>query len=162
MLIPVCCKESLDGIDKLQKEILRIASNMTLCPIVNKEVPESWMELEEYLIELENSKNIPFFETDSLFHMVREKIGLNRQMFDSALVYLNAIGSIAYFSCVQKASHLVFINSEWLIDLLQLVFRHDHKQNLTFKEEYDIYPEQFEQDKELFINHGHLSKAMLR
>ena len=161
-MIPVCSKETLKGIDILQNKILQIASNVTLCPIVNKEVPESWIGLEEELIELKNHGMFPFFKKTLLFSRTAEKHGLSNEMFDSALLYLNAIGSIAYFDCVQGASHLVFINLEWLTRLLQLLFRHDHQQSLIFSNQYAIFPEQFEQDKELFITEGHLSEQLLR
>jgi len=160
-LTPVCCKEALEGIDKLEKEILRIAGNVDLCPIVNKEVPESWVRLEKRLMNMKSYGNTPFIELDVLFDLTTEECDLDREMFHSALLYLDAIGSVAYFSYVERASHLVFIDHEWLINLLRLLFRHDHQQKLHFKDNGVIFYEQFEQDKELFIRQGHLSKALL-
>ena len=112
-------------------------------------------------MNMKSDGNAPFINVDVLFELVAEKCGLNNEMFLSALLYLNAIGSVAFFSYVEKASHLVFIDHEWLINLLRLLFRHDHQQNLVFKDDRDIFCEQFEQDKELFIEQGHLSKALL-
>ena len=110
---------------------------------------------------MKSDGNTPFIKLDVLFDLTTEECDLDKKMFHSALLYLDAIGSVAYFSYVERASHLIFIDHEWLINLLRLLFRHDHQQNLHFKDDRDIFFEQFEQDKELFIEQGHLSKALL-
>lgn len=165
--MPVCCKDYLQGIGLLQKEILRIADNVTLCPIVNKEVPKNWVPLEEEMMALKDQNDMPFIAKDLLFSMMSEKFeDLNGEMFNSALLYLNAVGTIAWFNSVRRASHLVFLNPQWLINLLQLLFRHDHEVTLNYKSEFldqnTIFYEQFLQDKSLFLTEGRLSNTLLR
>ena len=165
-LIPVCCKGTLQGTNKLQREILQIASNPSLCHVVNKKIPQSWVDLENEMMKLKNQDNIPCIEFSPLFETTSEACSLTKEMFNSCLLYLNAVGSIAFFNYVKRASHLVFLNPEWLIRLLQLLFRHNHEEELLYNEEYlhkhGIFPEQFEQDKEEFLCQGRLSKRLLR
>ena len=166
VMSPVCCKNELEGVLRLRNEILRITENRYLCPIVDRKLPESWITLEEKLMALKNSLDIPLVSIDVLTEIASEACNLTPEMIGSALRYFNAIGSIAYFKRVQKAEHLVFLNPEWLIQLLQKLFRHGHEDSLIYHEDFmtklNLTEDEFEQDKEQLLTRGHLSRTLLR
>ena len=164
-LIPVCCKKDLDGVAILRKEIERIAENKVLCPIVSKDVPEKWLSLEEKVLSLKRG-DTNFMPVETLLETCAEPCYLTESSFYLALSYFNDIGLICYFQKVRLAKHLVFLNPEWLVELLQMLFRIDHSTTLKYNNEIQkkirISDDLFQQDKDLFLEKGLLSQTLLR
>ena len=111
--------------------------------------------------------DFPIMEVNSLREMMSSKLGgLTEEIFKSALLYLNAIGSIAWFNYIKNVCDWVFLNPEWFIKILDSLFRHDHFEKLIFQQEFqtscDIFNDKFSHDKDLFLSNGHLSKSLLR
>ncbi len=160
------CKENLKGLLQLKEEILRLIDNKHLCPIADRQVPDTWIKFEEKIKHLKEVENIPMITVEELAKIGEsEEFDFSPQIFSAALSYLNAIGSLAYFANVQQAKHLVFLDPSWLVQLLQLVFRHDHATSLCYKEKFSLFnvtEDQFDQDKELLLENGKLSKTLLR
>eukprot|EP00794_Sanderia_malayensis_P017826 gene17826-19607_t len=164
-IIPVSCKNQLDGLLCLKDEILRIVNDSEMCPHVEKELPDSWISFKNKVQALKGSKGIPVVTRDELAKMAAEEFGFTEQMFASVLSYLNKNGSLAHFDKVERGKHLVFIDVSWLIKRLQLIFRHDLDDKLCFKDsfiQFETMEQQFLQEKRLLIKNGIISKSLLR
>ena len=164
-MIPVSCKGALEGMINLRNEIVGITKNKKLCPNVDRDLPKSWINLEWECRSLNNDKHVPVISKSELADIAAQEFSLDGQMFTSALGYLNSIGALAHFRHVKRAEHLVFLKPTWLVYLLQLLFRHDHKDNLQFRDEfvkYGMMEGQFYQDKEDLLQNGYLSQGLLR
>ena len=168
-IIPVSSKNQLQGMDDLRKEILNVIDNKELCPIVSRVIPKTWADLELEVMKLRDKLNserkIPILHVKELTSLVEGKIPLDSQAARSALDYYSGVGSINRFKSVRKAENLIFLDPGWLFRLLQLLFRHDHEQNLVFKEEFvdlGCFQSGFNQDKMQLLADGLLSEVLLK
>ena len=164
-MIPVSCKGELKGLSCLKKEILKIVNNKELCPILEKEIPESWIKFEERVKSLAIEGGIPIMTVTRLAEIAADEFSFTLNMMLSSLNYLNSIGSLAYFRSVEQVKHLVFLDLTWLVEMLQFLFRHDHDTKLVYSTnfmKFDVMESQFEQDKEQLLSSGNLSKSLLR
>ena len=109
-------------------------------------------------------RQIPILHVDKLDE-IADKYKL-KDVIGTVLNYLNDIGSILHFNLMEKSKHLVFLDPEWLFELLRLLFRHDHEKQLKFKDAFSdklqYSKDTFDKDREQFLEHGLLSYKLLR
>ena len=186
----VSCIGNLEGIGSVIEMILSVVDDETSGLSINRVIPKSWLDFEKELKDLNGTitekKRMPWMEllwmTMGMWKMekperkipvlhveklneIADKYQLN-DAIGTVLNYLNDIGSILHFNLVEKSKHLVFLDPEWLFELLKLLFRHDHKKQLTFKaafsDKLQYSKDTFDKDREQFLEHGLLSYKLLR
>ena len=181
----VSCIGNLEGIGSVIEMILSVVDDKTSGLSVNRVIPKSWIDFEKelnYMNETLSRKEpeplrkrmrmglekpeseIPVIHFDKLSE-IADQYQL-KDVIGTVLNYLNDIGSILHFNLVEKSKHLVFLDPEWLFELLKLLFRHDHEKQLKFKDAFcgqlQYSKDTFNKDREQLLEHGLLSYQLLR
>ena len=114
MAITPVSNTTLDGIDQLRKELVRIAMDKNLSPNIDINLPESWVKIRKEIKTLRTNVDIPCLSMNELQKALKEQaIDVSECELRSCVSYLGEIGELLYF----KVSLLLFL----LIGALVLV-----------------------------------------
>ncbi|XP_066929100.1 malignant fibrous histiocytoma-amplified sequence 1 homolog [Clytia hemisphaerica] len=159
-LIPVSNRKHLHGLTLLREEIYRISNDETLCPNINREIPESWWKFEQLCNHEKDFKET--LEVDELWKTVQEKkisFHTKKDMIE-ALKYFDSTSPILFLPCVKD---VVFLNINWLFGAFKTIFRHDFNEFFVYKEEYeDMNPIEFCQEKRILMDQGKMGKKLFK
>ena len=169
----VSCIGNLEGIGSVIEMLLSVVDDKTSGLSVNRVIPKSWIDFEKELKHMKETLTeekpssigtIPVLHVDKL-NEIADQYEL-KDAIGTVLNYLNDIGSILHFNMVEKSNHLVFLDPEWLFELLKLLFRHDHEKQLKFQDAFSdklqYSKNTFDKDREQLLEHGLLSDQLLR
>jgi hypothetical protein len=153
---------TLEGLDELYKTLEEVTSSATLLPTVEAKVPETWTVFEDRLIYsaqvalgindkpevrkftkvalpqdmllvVNYSSPIPVWSMNSVISY-GIRCGLSKDEVLSVLPYLHQVNSILHFSSYPSLHYTVFGQVSFVIDILKVIFHHDHESSL----QYDI------------------------
>ena len=165
-MIPVSNIGSLEGMQDLRKEIIRIANDERLCPSLARDLPESWIQLEQFCHSKRRSDSTASLVMNKRQLLVESGVNLSMDELRSALLYLDLIGQALYFDFLPSLSHLIFLNPMWLMNLMKKVFRPDHVTTLLYKKEFQrkfgVTEIDFNQAKDQLLNNAWLTRSLLR
>ena len=174
----VSCTGNLKGIGLVIATILSVVDDKSSGLSINRVIPESWIGFEKNLKDIKvkltekkpasmrerPERQIPILHVEKL-NAIADQYQL-KDVIGTVLNYLNDIGSILHFNLVEKSKHLVFLDPEWLFELLKLLFQHDHEKQLKFKDAFSsklqYSKDTFDNDREQLLEHGLLSDKLLR
>lgn len=165
-VLPVSNIGSLQGMIGLRKELVRIARNKDLSSTVDRALPELWVKVESTIKEAAKDMPIPCMsETELLMFLSEKNVNVSHSELDSCLTYLHAIGELLYFKDICGLAKNVVLNPYWLANILRMVFRHDLKDKLIYRDGYrklGVVQFQLEQDKEQLFKSGIMKQRMLK
>ena len=164
-IIPVSNNQDFSGMESLKYEIIKIIGNAKLCPNIVREIPKTWIDLENYCLLLSTElKQCPVISSQELFEKFR--FIHSKDEFHTALTYIDSIGPILYFHTIGKMKDLVFLDPLWLLKLLKAIFvnnpNEQFKYDIRFHNQYKIFETDFEADKEYLIETAGLRKSLLK
>jgi len=135
-LVPVSNISELTGIVALQDEIIRIAEDGHLFPSVGRDLPEEWIKLEKALKECRKNQQVHCMAYEDFEKFAKDHTSLSQMGVRSAVIYLDSIGELCYFSNIPSLHFNVFIDLRWLSTLVKSLFRHDLEKTLQYKESF--------------------------
>ncbi|XP_031556682.1 malignant fibrous histiocytoma-amplified sequence 1 homolog isoform X2 [Actinia tenebrosa] len=169
-VVPVSSKEELHGVIPLKEEIKRIARVNDLFPSIGRDLPQSWVVLEEAIKKYRKDimfPNIPCMTLEDFQNFALSKANLSGIQVLAVLKYLDSVGEIKFYGEIGTDQYSVFLDLQWLCQIVKCLFRHDILEGvgLKYKEEYeefDMEEIKFDQHVEDLIDNGVLSEILLR
>ena len=183
---------TLEGLDQLYKRLEEVTSTATLLPILEAEVPETWLALEDRLnysaqvalgikekprrfswgnpssrnlLVVNYSSPIPVWSVKSVTsYGVRCGLGKDEAQF--VLPYLHQVSSVLYFPYYPSLHLTVFGLVSFVVDVLKVIFRHDHDWSLQYDMRFCQHPnaishDKFEEMKSDLVHNACLAMPML-
>ena len=135
-IVPISNKNELMGVIRLKEEIIRVAQDEKLFPSVGRDLPPSWVKLEEAIKQRQRGDGKHFMSFEDFENFAKERSGLQGRPLLSAVQYFDNIGELKYYKKIPSLDINVFLNLEWLVKLMKLLFRHDHEQSLEYSSKY--------------------------
>ena len=166
MTVTPVSNTKLDGMVTLRKELVRIARNKNLSPYIDRNLPESWVNMEKEIAKYRKTDNTPCLSIVDLQEVLKERgIDVSEYELCSCVSYLDAIGELQYFKKIDGLVKNVVINPYWICSVLRQIFRHDMDESLKYNDsvrKMDIVPFQFDQDKQTLLGSGVMTQTLLR
>jgi hypothetical protein len=185
---------TLEGLDELYKTLEEVTSSATLLPTVEAKVPETWTVFEDRLIYsaqvalgindkpevrkftkvalpqdmllvVNYSSPIPVWSMNSVISY-GIRCGLSKDEVLSVLPYLHQVNSILHFSSYPSLHYTVFGQVSFVIDILKVIFHHDHESSLQYDIKFLQHPiavtfDKFEEMKLDLIHNACLAMPLL-
>jgi hypothetical protein len=148
---------TFEGFNELYKRLEEVTSTATLLPTLEAEVPETWQEFEDKLIYsaqvalgikekprnpqflkdlvVNYSSPIPVWSVKSVTSYGL-KFGLGTEEVQSVLPYFHQVSSILYFPLYPSLRCTVFGLVSFVIDVLKVIFHHDHVNSLQYDKRF--------------------------
>ncbi|XP_078616534.1 uncharacterized protein LOC144884871 [Branchiostoma floridae x Branchiostoma japonicum] len=175
-LTGVCCvssAESKSGLDSLRRHILETANNKTMCPILRRILPRTWVDFEQQLLDLRYSDTAVYQLAGSTTHdyplvlrvqsnkskwLTRNEClrqgqlaGLTVDRLEPVLSYLQQVGTILRYTNIPELKDLIFHDPPSIIELFRDLFHHDTSAlfatpGLQYADYTSVQLERFEQD----------------
>ena len=164
---------TLEGLDQLYMRLEEVTSTATLLPMLEAEVPETWLAFEDRLhysaqvalgikekpkvdeygysqkhkqLVVNHSSPIPVWSVKSVTsYGVRCGLGKDEAQF--VLPYLHQVSCVLYFPQYPSLSLTVFGLVSFVVDVLKAIFRHDHERSLQYDIRFCQPPSAVSRDK---------------
>ena len=183
---------TLEGLDQLYKRLEEVTSTATLLPTLEAEVPETWLAFENRLhysaqvalgikekpsrrdfdlrsthkqLVVKYSSPIPVWSVKSVTSY-GERCGLGKDEAQFVLSYLHQVSSVLYFPRYPSLRLTVFGLVSFVVDVLKVIFRHDHERSLQYDIRFcqhpnAVSPDKFQEMKSNLVHNACLAMPML-
>ena len=118
------------GISNLLEYVNDLLRDRSLFPELDTLLPSSWVKSEDQLLSLGKSCSPPIRSLTATRDVIH-RYGIPQENAQSLLSYLHTVGSICHFDQRPNLRQHVFLNPQFLIDLLKAVYHHQLKSTLT-------------------------------
>ena len=118
------------GIDSLLVYVNELLQDRSLFPGLDTLLPSSWVKSENQLLLIARIHSPPILSLEATCDAI-VPCGVSQENVQGLLLYLHTVGSICHYDqCASLRQH-VFLQPQFLIDLLKAVYHHQLKAILT-------------------------------
>ena len=118
------------GVDNLIGYVNELLQDRSLFPGLDTLLPSSWVKSEDQLLSLSKCYSPPICSLPAI-HDAIVPCGVSQENVQGLLSYLHTVGSICHYAQHVSLREYVFLQPQFLIDLLKAVYHHDLKAVLT-------------------------------
>jgi GTPase SAR1 family protein len=118
------------GINNLVHYVNRLIVDRTTFPEVVTLLPSSWVKSEDQLLLLAKTRSPPICSLTATYDAI-VPFGLFQENAQSLLSYLHAVGSICHYDQYPSLRQQVFLQPQFVTDVLKAVYHHQLKSVLT-------------------------------
>ena len=158
----VSSAESTRGLSELKAELEVISVDKTLFGHAQREVPDSWFQLNATIKTHES-----FCLTWREMCAIARRLGIGSEPLPDCLRFLRDIGQVLWYDDVPHLSTVVFHKPSQLIRVFRCIFRHDqatffdYKTNRTLRCKGGFTEDVFDEAERRFRGTGEISRALL-
>jgi GTPase SAR1 family protein len=119
---------SLEGLKSLTQCIQEFLHQPDFTPSVERVLPQSWIVAEDALLEASGFLTPPICTRQEVLNMLTDyQTHIGEDILPYLLTYLHKVGSVLHFPGHRVLCNYVFVNPQFVINLLKTLYRHDLK-----------------------------------
>lgn len=149
-----------EGFVELLTAVTAMTTNADVFPQVLQKIPSLWDQVTCFAEEQARTLRVPYLPWKEFERQVVERFGMKR-ILAQITRFLHDTGKIVWFSETNTLNNVVFLDPEWLFEVLRTIFRHDLVAKTQFSANENacgigdvVSTSRFEKTKKEFLKKG--------